>query len=276
MIARSLAAVAAAFALAAGTLPAAAQPKPAPAKKPAPAPAPSPEDEARAKAASHFKQGQAYFKLEDYDRAIAEYQAAFDLSPEPSLIFNIGLCHVRANRSEEALASFKRYLELAPDGPVSEEAREEVARLTPIIEKAAADREAKAAAEREAQQKAEEEQRREAERRAARERANAPPSRVPLYVMIGGGVAAAVGVTFHVLAFQSRNTMVDSANPDSYFDARDAFRTQRVVSIVGYSVGAAALATGLILKATVFRRAEVEVSAAPAPGGATVMVGWSR
>ena len=275
MIVRSLAAVAAAFALATGALPAAAQPKPAP-QKPAPAPAPSPGDDVRAIAASHFKQGQAYFKLGDYDRAIAEYQAAFDLSAEPSLIFNIGLCHVRANRSEEALASFKRYLELAPDGSVSEEAREEVARLTPIVEKAAADRDAKAAAERAAQQKAEEAQRREAARRAARERANAPPSRVPLYVMIGGGVAAAVGVTFHVLAFQSRNTMADSTSPDSYFDARDAFRTQRVVSIVGYSVGAAALATGLIRKATVVRRAEVEVSAAPAPGGATVMVGWSR
>ena len=88
----------------------------------------------RAKAASHFKQGQLYFKAADYERAISEYQTAYALSLEPLLLFNIALCNDRAQRPEKALEGFQRYLDLAPDGEVAEEAREDVARLTPIVE----------------------------------------------------------------------------------------------------------------------------------------------
>lgn len=88
----------------------------------------------RAKAASHFKQGQLYFKSADYERAITEYQTAYALTHEPLLLFNIALCNDRAQRPDKALEEFQRYLDLAPDGEVAEEAREDVARLTPIVE----------------------------------------------------------------------------------------------------------------------------------------------
>lgn len=101
----------------------------------------------RAKAASHFKQGQLYFKGADYERAIAEYQTAYALSLEPLLLFNIALCNDRAQRPERALEGFQRYLDLAPDGEVAEEAREDVARLTPIVEAILAKREAERHAE---------------------------------------------------------------------------------------------------------------------------------
>jgi tetratricopeptide (TPR) repeat protein len=93
---------------------------------------PTPDN--RAKAASHFKQGQLYFKNGDFDRALTEYQAAYELSKEPLLVFNIALCHDRAQRPEKALELFQQYLDLAPDGEVADEARENVARLTPIVE----------------------------------------------------------------------------------------------------------------------------------------------
>jgi tetratricopeptide (TPR) repeat protein len=88
----------------------------------------------RAKAAAHFKQGQEFFKVADYDRAITEYEAAYALSNEPLLIFNIGLCHDRAKRPDKALEAFQRYLAVAPTGDVADEAREDVARLTPIVD----------------------------------------------------------------------------------------------------------------------------------------------
>jgi tetratricopeptide (TPR) repeat protein len=94
----------------------------------------------RAKAASHFKQGQLYFKGADYERAISEYQTAYALSLEPLLLFNIALCNDRAQRPEKALEEFQRYLDLAPDGEVAEEAREDVVRLTPIVEEILAKR----------------------------------------------------------------------------------------------------------------------------------------
>jgi tetratricopeptide (TPR) repeat protein len=99
----------------------------------------------RARAAARFKQGQEFFKARDYDHALAEYEAAYQLSREPLLVFNIALCHDRAQRPVEALEAFQRYLELVPSGDVADEAREDVARLTPVVE-AIRSREAAAAA----------------------------------------------------------------------------------------------------------------------------------
>src|SRR5215467_7507036 len=95
----------------------------------------------RTKAAAHFKQGQEFFKAGDYDRAITEYETAYALAKEPVLIFNIGLCHDRAKRPQKALEAFQHYLELAPNGEVADEAREDVARLVRVVDEL--DREAK-------------------------------------------------------------------------------------------------------------------------------------
>ena len=238
---------------------------------PAAADSPAAADPAdsRAKAASSFKQGQAYFQRGDYDRAIAEYKVAFELSKEPSLVFNIALCHNRANRPEQALESYRKYLELAPNGDVSDEAREEVARLTPVVEKLAA--------ERTAAQAAEAARKREAAELAERNRPLPPPSRVPRYILIAGGAVALVGVTAHVLSWRTRGDLESAPDADAYFDGRDTFRVQRAVSIGAYAVGAATMATALVLGVTVFRRPErPRVSAAPLQGGALVTVGWSR
>lgn len=230
-----------------------------------------PDPATRAKASAHFKQGQAFFNRGDFDRALAEYQAAFDLSKEPLLIFNIALCHDRAQRPEEALAAFRRYLELAPEGAVGDEAREDVARLTPIVEKIAADR------------AAEEARKREAAAKLAQPPPPPPPpppanaSRVPLVVMVAGAVVTATGATFHVLSARTRGRMESASEADAYFDDRDTFKVQRGVAITGYAVGAATVVTGLILGATVFRNREApRIAAAVAPGGAMVTVGWSR
>lgn len=224
----------------------------------------------RAKASEHAKQAQAYFNRGDWDRALAEYQAAFDLSAEPLLIFNIALCHDRATRPEQALTAFRRYLELAPEGAVAEEAREDIARLTPIVDKIVADRAAE-----EARKKEE----------AAKQQPPPPPpprpraeaSRVPLVVMVAGAVVTATGATFHVLSAKTRGRLESAPDADSYFDDRDSFKVQRGVAIAGYAVGAATMVTGLILGVTVFRNREApRISAAVAPGGAMVTMGWSR
>lgn len=234
---------------------------------PAAAP-PAPPDE-RSKAASHFKLGQTYYKSGDYDRAITEYKAAFELSKEPSLIFNIGLCHERSQRPEEALQAFRLYLDLAPNGDVADEARDEVARLTPIVDRRAADR---AAA-----QAAEEAARRERARQELLNRPPPPPSRVPLYIMGAGAMIVAVGATSHVLALRTRGQLEAEQDPEAYFQGRDTFELQRNVAIGAYAVGAATVLTGLVLKLTVFRqRGAPELSAAVAPDGALVTLGWSR
>ena len=220
----------------------------------------------REKAASHFRQGQAFFQAQDYDRALAEYQAAFDLSSEPLLIFNIALCHDRANRPEQALQDFRRYLAHVSTGAIADEAREDVARLVPIVDKIVADRKADEARRHD-----------EAGRRdAARAQAQARASHVRLYVVVAGAVVAAAGATSHVLAWRTRDRMTHAPDPDSYFAARDTFKLERGITIGAYAAGAVTIATGLILGRVLSPRDGVEVSAAISPSGAALTVGWAR
>jgi tetratricopeptide (TPR) repeat protein len=239
-------------------------------------PQPQPNPAGRAQAAAHFKQGQAYFQLKDFDRALAEYQAAFELSAEPLLIFNIGLCHDRANRPEPALAAFRRYLELVPNGSIADEAREDIARLTPIVEKLTTERSTAAARQREDAAKREEAARREeAERRE--EHADSRRRRVERYVILTGAAIAVAGATFHVLAWRTRDHLAKTTDPDDYFAKRDTFKLERTVAIGAYGVGALTIATGLILGHTLFRHSEgPQISAELTPRGASVLVGWSR
>jgi tetratricopeptide (TPR) repeat protein len=229
---------------------------------------------ARAQAAAHTRQGQAYFGRGDYDRAIAEYQAAFDLSNEPSLLFNVGLCYDRTDRAEQALQAFQRYLELAPGGSVAEEARNDVARLVPVVEKIRAERAVAEARRRD------DEARRQAEARAAAERDERSAARrttISRVFLIGGAAFAVAGGVTHLLAWRTRNQLADDRLADDYFRDHDAFLGQRKFAIAGYAVGAAALATGAIFALTVHRPSEApRVSAAIVPGGAAMVVAWTR
>jgi tetratricopeptide (TPR) repeat protein len=229
---------------------------------------------ARAQAAAHTRQGQAYFGRGDYDRAIAEYQAAFDLSGEPSLIFNIGLCYDRTDRPEQALQTFQRYLDLAPSGSVADEAHNDVARLVPVVEKLRAERAIAAARRRD-----DDARRQAAAREAAeqQERTAARRTTISRVFLITGAAFVAVGGASHVLAWRTRDQLAGDRNADDYFRDRDTFATQRNVAIVGYAAGAAVLATGAILALTVHHASEApRISAAIVPGGAAMVVAWSR
>lgn len=228
----------------------------------------------RAQAAAHTRQGQAYFGRGDYDRAIAEYQAAFDLSNEPSLIFNIALCYDRTDRPEQALQAFERYLELAPGGSVADEAHNDVARLVPVVEKIRAERAAAEARRRD------DEARRRAEARAAAEREERTAARrttIARGFLIAGAAFVAAGGTAHVLAWRTRDRLTGEPSADAYFDDHRSFTTQRELAIAGYAIGAAALATGAIFALTVHHPSDApRVSAAIVPGGAAMVIAWSR
>lgn len=223
-----------------------------------------------ANARSHFRQGLAFFRAGDYDRAISEYQLSYDLSPQPDLIFDIALCHDRAGRPEQALQSYRRYLELAPDGRVAEEAREDIARLTPIVDKLAADRAAEEARRRE-------EAARQAELARPRPTPRDHPSRASRYIVVAGAALAAAGATTHVLAWRTRDRMIHAPDPESYFGDRDTFVLERKLAIGAYAAGALTVAAGLILGGTVLRTGDgPQLSAALTPGGAAVTMAWSR
>lgn len=234
------------------------------------------ESEARTQAAGHVRQGQAFFQRGDFDRALTEYQTALDLSAEPLLIFNIALCHDRAYRPEEALKMFQRYLELAPDGSVAEEARSDVARLTPIVEKIVADRQAEQARQSDAAaRRAEADQRAEVALRAAVARNRR--ARLARYVTVGGGMIVGAGAITHFLAHQHVDRVANDKDPAHYLDDRNTLLLERNIAYGAYAVGGVALAAGLVLALTARDPGDGAVLAgAIIPGGATLSVAWSR
>jgi serine/threonine-protein kinase len=105
--------------------------------------APSARDLAQARA--HFRAGESAFKIADYERAIKEYQAAYDLAPRPLLLFNIGSAYRRRAEStgaiedkKQAVAAYQRYLEADANGKAVGDAQGFIAALTREIDAAQA------------------------------------------------------------------------------------------------------------------------------------------
>jgi tetratricopeptide (TPR) repeat protein len=269
-------------ALLAGTGPAIAQPQ---------------APDTRAKAASHFKEGQLYFKNGDYDRAIKEYREAYELSKEPLLLFNIALCEDRAKRYERALDMFKQYLDLAPAGEVADEARENVTRLVPIVEDiqrkradaAAAAAEADAAKHQEAAQR-EEARRREAATQQVRQRELREVeldrrARRARYERWGGLGAGAVGVAsvgvaiaYGLKARSDGDAISDHTTggwTDDLLAREDAGKSANTKMIVFSVVGGVCIVGGGALymlgrrTASRVEHERLQLRAAPTSGGAT-------
>ena len=73
------------------------------------------DDPATRAAKRHFDRGQKLFTLGKFDQALDEYQKAFDASPIPDFLYNIGQCHRNLGNYEQAIFSFKRFLQLDPE-----------------------------------------------------------------------------------------------------------------------------------------------------------------
>jgi tetratricopeptide (TPR) repeat protein len=68
----------------------------------------APEDDERARI--HFESGRAHFEEGAYERAIEEFESAYELSHRPELLMNIASAHERLGRWGEAADFMERYL----------------------------------------------------------------------------------------------------------------------------------------------------------------------
>ena len=64
----------------------------------------------REQARRHFRQGVALYEEGNYTGALAEFQAAYDLTPAAAILYNIGLTHKALYRYPEAIGTLERYL----------------------------------------------------------------------------------------------------------------------------------------------------------------------
>lgn len=146
------------------------------------------------------------FQAGNYQAAIDDYYAAYQLKPLSQILFNIAQTHRKAGQAQEALTIYERFLREDPKSPLVPEAEAHAAAMRARLEaeKASAEREA---AERLARQRAEEAEALAKAREEERKKAEAAllletkKKQDPLYKkgwfwgVIGGVVvAAAVGV----------------------------------------------------------------------------------
>jgi hypothetical protein len=108
------------------------------------------------------------------------------------------------------------------------------------------------------------------------------PSKVPVYIMAGGGVVVLGGVASHLLYYKGkRDDLAKAGNAGdeaAYNRILPGYNRARALTIGLYAVGGAAVITGLVLKLTVFKgeEAPAQVSVVPTDGGGMLTVGWSR
>ncbi|HEY1813280.1 MAG TPA: tetratricopeptide repeat protein [Kofleriaceae bacterium] len=73
------------------------------------------EDPATRIAKKHYVKGEKLFALGKFDKALDEYQQAFDAKPLPDFLYNIGQCYRNLGDLDQAIFSFKKYLQLSPN-----------------------------------------------------------------------------------------------------------------------------------------------------------------
>jgi tetratricopeptide (TPR) repeat protein len=69
-------------------------------------------------AAATFELAEKNYKVGDYEKALEGYKEAYVLSGEADLLFNIGQCQRKLNRNEEAIRSYKTFLQERPNTPI--------------------------------------------------------------------------------------------------------------------------------------------------------------
>lgn len=80
-------------------------------------------------AEDHFKRGIDYFDRDEYEKAIEEFQKAYDLTGRPSALKNIGTCYKELHKPKEACEAYRLSLEKGLEAPKRKEVEKFIAEL---------------------------------------------------------------------------------------------------------------------------------------------------
>src|SRR5262249_46569522 len=72
-------------------------------------------------AKEHYKKGVSYYALQKFAEAALEYEAAFEMQPDPALLYNAAQAHRLAGNKQRAVALYMSFLRMFPgkdDGTV--------------------------------------------------------------------------------------------------------------------------------------------------------------
>ncbi len=87
------------------------------------------EESSQERARPHVEAGGTAFENEEYEVAIREFRAAYELLERPMLLYNIAVCHERLEQRREAVEAYFEYLSAAPEAENAGEVRERIDRI---------------------------------------------------------------------------------------------------------------------------------------------------
>jgi iron complex outermembrane receptor protein len=247
-------------------------------------------------AKKHFQSGKKHHDTGEWDAALEEYLAAYQLDPNPAFLFNIGQVYRLKGDAPKALDYYQRYLEAAPNAKGSAEARAYAEKIKAELDAAAAaaraqqEAEARRAAEAQRAERAAEEARQqqlEAERRAAeaarvaaaeqRQRAERRLRVAGVSAAAAGAVGIALGVKFGLDARDRERQVSDQSLKDwttTLDQAVDDGKSKNLAMEISVGIGAALLVAGGALLVLGWPRRETTVTPTVGSNGAGAAVGW--
>ncbi|HEY2743452.1 MAG TPA: tetratricopeptide repeat protein [Polyangia bacterium] len=97
-------------------------------------------DDPVTRARTHFEAGRALYQLGNYNEALREFAAGYQLAPRPQFLLNLGQCYRKLDDLTNARSMYQRYLH---DAPASDAERPQAEQILAEIEKQIADEQAK-------------------------------------------------------------------------------------------------------------------------------------
>jgi Flp pilus assembly protein TadD len=91
------------------------------------------------RARTHFEAGRALYQLGNYNEALREFAAGYQLAPRPQFLLNLGQCYRKLDDLANARSMYQRYLH---DAPQSDPERPQAEQILAEIERQIADRQA--------------------------------------------------------------------------------------------------------------------------------------
>lgn len=85
------------------------------------------------KAAKLFEEAETAYRVQEYEKALEKFKAAYYISPRPELLFSIAQCQRLSGQNEEALISYRSFLQKAPDSSLAQSAKERITELEGLL-----------------------------------------------------------------------------------------------------------------------------------------------
>ncbi|MCU1282226.1 MAG: Thiol-disulfide isomerase [bacterium] len=87
----------------------------------------------RAQAKQHYEAGETFFRLGEWDHAIAEWRQSYELSRVPLLLYDMAQAYRQKGDAKQALFFYQQYLTIAPTGESRDGAEKRVAELKQVL-----------------------------------------------------------------------------------------------------------------------------------------------